>query len=398
MYSIADYGAMIADRVRMDAFARALQKAITADAVIVDIGTGTGIFALLACRFGARRVYAIEPSDAIQVAREMAAANGVADRIQFIQAMSTAVTLPERADVVISDLGGVLPWFHQHLPSIADARRRLLKPGGTLIPQSDVVWAAVVDDPDLYAGDTGPWRDNGFGLDMEAARQLVVNTWNKRRVASDRLLTGLERWAAIDYRVVEDPNVSARVSWTVARHGTGHGFVAGFDRTVADGVFLSNAPGAAEHLRPPRIYGMAFFPWPAPVPLVPGDLVTVDLGATLVAEDYVWSWKTQVPDRAAAGTQRASFTQSTFFGAPLSPVTLQRSAASYRPTLNGDGRITRRVLELMDGGVSVGEIAGRIVDEFPARFPHAQEALDYVANLSRQYGAPSAPSSKPPGA
>jgi SAM-dependent methyltransferase len=125
MYSIADYGAMIADEVRMDAFVRALRQAVKPGAVVIDIGTGTGIFALLACRFGARRVYAIEPSDAIQVAREIAAANGCADRIEFIQAMSTQVTLSERADVIISDLGGVLPWFQQHIPSISLAWRRL---------------------------------------------------------------------------------------------------------------------------------------------------------------------------------------------------------------------------------------------------------------------------------
>src|SRR5687767_11640886 len=114
MYSIADYGAMISDDVRMGAFMRALRETVKPGAVVIDIGTGTGIFALLACRLGARRVYALEPDDAIQVAREIAAANGYADRIEFIQAMSTQVTLPERADVIISDLGGVLPWFQQH--------------------------------------------------------------------------------------------------------------------------------------------------------------------------------------------------------------------------------------------------------------------------------------------
>ena len=106
MYSISNYGAMIADRVRVRAYAEALRQAITRDSVVLDLGTGTGIFALLACRFGARRVYAIEPSDAVQVAREIAAANGFAGRIEFWQALSTDVTLPERADVIVSDIGG----------------------------------------------------------------------------------------------------------------------------------------------------------------------------------------------------------------------------------------------------------------------------------------------------
>src|SRR5690349_15960864 len=84
VYSLPDYGDMIADTGRTAAYARALRSRIDSSSVVLDIGTGAGILALLACRAGARRVYAVEPSDAIQVAREAAAANGFADRIQFI--------------------------------------------------------------------------------------------------------------------------------------------------------------------------------------------------------------------------------------------------------------------------------------------------------------------------
>ncbi len=160
MYNIAAYGSIIADSVRMQAFAKALRQAVTSDSVVVDIGTGTGIFALLACRFGARRVYAIEPNDAIQVARQIGAANGYTDCIEFIQALSTSVELPERADVIISDLGGMLPLFQLHIPSIVDARKRLLAPGGVLIPKQDKMWAAVVEAGDLYSELTAPWDEN----------------------------------------------------------------------------------------------------------------------------------------------------------------------------------------------------------------------------------------------
>ena len=71
----------------MEAFIRRCAQTIKPGSVVVDMGTGTGIFALLACRLGARRVYAIEPDDAIQVAKEIAAANGCADRIEFMQAI-----------------------------------------------------------------------------------------------------------------------------------------------------------------------------------------------------------------------------------------------------------------------------------------------------------------------
>src|SRR5437667_374068 len=54
MYNIADYGAMISDKVRIAAFVRALRQAVTPGAVVVDLGTGPGMFALLACRLGWR--------------------------------------------------------------------------------------------------------------------------------------------------------------------------------------------------------------------------------------------------------------------------------------------------------------------------------------------------------
>jgi len=99
----------------------------------------------VACRFGSERVFAIEPAEIIQVAREVAAANDCADRIEFLEDLSSRVTLPVRADVILSDLRGILPLFQHHIPTIVDARRRFLAPGGTLIPQKDVLWAAVVE-------------------------------------------------------------------------------------------------------------------------------------------------------------------------------------------------------------------------------------------------------------
>src|SRR4029453_16198368 len=173
MYTISDYGAMIADTARTQAFFRALRAAITPDSIVVDIGAGTGIFSLLACRLGARRVYAIEPDDAIQVAKAMAVANGCSDRIEFAPDLSTNISLPEGADVMVSDIGGVLPWFRNHITSIVDGRRRFLAPDGVLIPRRDTAWLAVVEAEDWYAQQTAPLKNKGLEIDMEAAWNIV---------------------------------------------------------------------------------------------------------------------------------------------------------------------------------------------------------------------------------
>jgi protein arginine N-methyltransferase 1 len=380
MYSISGYGSMIADGVRMGGYVQALRQAVKPGSVVLDIGTGTGIFALLACRFGARKVYAVEPDDAIQVARETARANGYAGQIEFAQDLSTRVALPERAEVIVSDLRGVLPLFQHHLPAIVDARQRLLAPGGVLIPLRDTLWAAVVEAPDLYRRHLTPWEGNSYGFDMEPARRLLANTWRKAQVTPEQLLTEPQPWAELDYTRIETPNVSAEVTWTVARAGTAHGLSIWFDATLAPGIGFSNAPGAPE-----LIYGSAFFPWPTPVALAAGDTVAVALRANLVGEDYVWRWDSRIFGQGSPGQVRAQFQQSTFAGVPLSPARLQKRAAGHVPTLNEDGRIDRLILTLLGEGTSLGEIASRVAAHFPHHFATWQSALTRVGDLSEKY-------------
>jgi predicted O-methyltransferase YrrM len=54
--------------------------------VVVDVGTGSGILAFFAAKAGARKVYAIEASDAAEHARKLLTANGMGDRIEVIKA------------------------------------------------------------------------------------------------------------------------------------------------------------------------------------------------------------------------------------------------------------------------------------------------------------------------
>src|SRR5437867_1498240 len=169
MYSISGYVQMIADERRMLAYSTALRRAVGADSIVLDIGAGTGILSLLACQYGARKVYAVEPSSAIALAEQAALANGFADRMECMQALSTEIRLPQRADVIISDLHGVLPLLQQHLPSIMDARSRLLAPGGNLIPKRDVLWAAVVETPQQHDRLVKPWTQERFGLHLHSA-------------------------------------------------------------------------------------------------------------------------------------------------------------------------------------------------------------------------------------
>ena len=373
MYSVAGYGQMISDAVRMKAYTAALAMAVKPGAVVVDIGTGTGIFAMLACRRGARKVFAIEPGDAIHVAREIAAANGLASSIEFIQAKSTEVELPERADVIVSDLRGVLPLHQHHLPAIVDARRRMLAPGGALIPQRDSLWASCVEAAKSYQLIATPWLENEYALDMRAALPLVSNQWSNATAGAEQMVTQPGLLGTIDYLTVDDPGFVGRTDLVATRAATAHGLCVWFDATLAEGMHFSNAPG-----EPDTVYGRAYFPWPHPLELRAGDQVSVALKANLVGDDYLWRWETRVEGKAA-------FDQSSFFAEPLSPSRLRKTAADFVPSLNEDGVIDQVSLGLMNEGKSLGDIARLLADRFPRRFASVHEALSHVGEMSAKY-------------
>jgi protein arginine N-methyltransferase 1 len=377
-YAVKDYGDMIADTVRMDAYVSALQRAVTPGCVVADIGSGTGIFALLACRLGAARVYAIEPSEVIEVARRCAADNGLADRITFLQAPSVQVELPERADVVVSDLRGLLPLYDAHLTSVIDARTRFLAPGGTLIPAADTLRCGLVEAEHLYAGALGPWRQHARGLDLEAPRTLVANAFLRAKAEPAQLLGPGADLLSLDYATIESPNAAGTAELAITRSGAAHGLCVWFDAVIAEGIGFSNAPG-----EPELVYGRALFPFSEPIAVAEGDRASIAFAASLFDDDYVFRWETTVVD--ADGATKASYRQSTLDSLPLSTSLLHRSSESHRPVLDRRGEVTRAALELMDGERTLGEIADVIAERFPAVCRSRPEALRAVTRLSQAY-------------
>lgn len=309
-YSLFAFGGMIGpnSKIRVEAYAKALRQTLVPEhSVVLEIGTGAGFFALLAAKFGARHVYAIDPSPSVHVGRELAKANGVDDRITFMQQRSTDITLPERADIIVSDIRGVLPWFQHHIPSIVDARERLLAPGGVLIPEQDTVWAAMVHAPKLYAPHVVPWDDNAYGLDLSAARRRTTNHLHKGHIKPEQVLVEPQLIATLHYPTITDPNAQATLHWTAAQTRRAHGLSMWFDTELVPGIGYSNAP-SAPHI---PIYSQTFFPWTEPADLVEGDRIAVTFRVHLMQQRYVWHWTTCV-DRPDGREPKARFAQASF--------------------------------------------------------------------------------------
>ena len=131
--SVRSHFFLLKDTARVMSYRAAIERHCPGK-MVVEIGCGTGILSLFAARAGARRVIAIEETAVAELADRMFAANGCAAAIDLRNANSRFVELDEPADLLIHEILGVDPFEENLLPTLADARQRLLRPGGRLLP------------------------------------------------------------------------------------------------------------------------------------------------------------------------------------------------------------------------------------------------------------------------
>lgn len=369
---------MLHDERRIAAYAEAVRQAVRPGAVVLDLGTGTGFMAMLACQAGAARVHAVEPNPVIRIAEQSARDNGFADRITFHPVVSTGLTLPERCDVLLSDLRGPMPCAGNHLADLKDVRERLLTADATWICQTDTLHVAVARIGDSWQRPLAPWDGSRWGLDLSASLRFAANDIVRYTCSPADLLSPGAAWATIRYPQVASPHVRGRVELVVERDGDGDGLALWFEAELFGGGRLSTAPG-----RPPHVYGNLFLPWPRVLPLKRGDVVDVRLDAIATGSTYEWAWRSVV---RRAGAMVAEFQQSKFQGRILDGSLMARSAADYKPGCTDELAIEKFLLERIDGATSQARLAAALAQRFPAQFPNEAAALRRVIATGDRLG------------
>jgi hypothetical protein len=146
---------MVNDARRNEAFANGLAVTVRRGDVALDVGTGTGILSVMASRVvGASpgRVDALEEfGPSAVVARRVVQDNGVTDRVRVIQRRSDdhGVT-GEKYDVVFSELLDSSLIGEGWLGVVRDAKRRLLREGGRVLPRRARVYARLVECAEAF--------------------------------------------------------------------------------------------------------------------------------------------------------------------------------------------------------------------------------------------------------
>jgi protein arginine N-methyltransferase 1 len=249
-YNLTIHDLMLADRRRMNAYARGIAANVQPGDVVLDLGTGTGILGCMAAAQGARKVYAID-HDSVDIARALAEANGLSN-IEFHQVHSERFEPPEQVDVIIHELIGDRIFDERMIPDIPSLRDRVLRRGGRILPNRVDTYLEPVE-VDERGRVPLLWEHVISGIDYSALRALAMSKGRYPVPMAIRpdlvatLLCAPEPAFSIDLEVVSSGPTETRVSRRrqVRTAGWEHGlvmfFVAHFDVENR----LSNAPPAA---------------------------------------------------------------------------------------------------------------------------------------------------------
>jgi type II protein arginine methyltransferase len=249
---------------------------VSPDKSVFEIGTGSGLLAMMAGRLGAQSVVTCEAVGIIaDTARKIVARNGLQTRVKVLDKPSMDVAIgadmPAKADILVHEIFSSELLGEHVLPAIEDAKLRLLRPGGEVLPASASIMVALVggDDVGKYL-----WVDSAFGFDLRAFNAIHPK---KRPLYREDLAPVLLSDAAVAFEFdfagqSQFPAESKVLELIAHSDGTCYGVIQWLRIDVAPGVRFENHPAERRVVSnwQHTVYG-----FDAPVQLQQGDSLRI---------------------------------------------------------------------------------------------------------------------------
>lgn len=363
--ALEEHVGYISDTVRMDLFRQAIARAIRPGDVVVDLGCGFAPLGLMCLEAGAARVYGIDRTDAIEIARESAARAGFADRYHCIRDSSFRAALPELADVAICDHVGYFGFDYGVIQIMGDACQRMLKPGGRVIPGQITLKIAGINS-EKCRKKAFAWSAPGVPDHFRWLETYALNVKYPHIHFADEVLTSEGELGTIDLAAANPAHFRFETTITANRDGALDGLGGWFDCAIAAGIHMTNSPIASGHIDRDQ----AFLPFERPLAIKAGDLVRVTLSMRHDVTMIAWTAHNQ-----ASGERRRGST----WASQILSETDRAIAASQPAQLGREGAAAVAVLALVDGKRSAREIEDLVVSQHPDLLPSEEELRKFVA-------------------
>ena len=177
---------MMNEQQRNQAYFDALKAVVTDKSIVFEIGTGSGLLAMMAAKLGAKQVTTCETVPLIaETAQQIIADNNFEKTINVIAKKSTDISIGEeleaKVDILVSEIFSSELLGEHVLPSLEDAKRRLLKPQGKVVPAAGSIMIGLFTGDDIKRN---LLVEDSFGFNLQGFNTIVSN---KRMIARNDL-------------------------------------------------------------------------------------------------------------------------------------------------------------------------------------------------------------------
>jgi type II protein arginine methyltransferase len=268
---------MMNDRPRNQAYERAIRATVRQGDHVLEIGTGSGLLAMMAARAGAGHVSSCEMVVPIaDKARQIIEQNGYAERVTVIAKESTLLQVPEdlagQADVLVAEVIASDLLGEGMLDSYDDARARLLKPGARIVPCAATVMGRLAGADELArftrVGDIA-------GFDLQGFNDFTPVTLFPEELGL-RLATFSAPFAVFDFDLQSDRRIPAErraIAVSVTASGLCYGVLQWIRLELAPGVHFENAPhDTADNVRAGH-WRQTLYTFPQPLQVQNGQVL-----------------------------------------------------------------------------------------------------------------------------
>jgi len=279
---IKHHKSMIGDEKRTLAFKKAIETCVKKNDVVADVGCGTGILSFFATKAGARKVYAIERTGIIDLAKKIAEKNKFKG-IEFINADSSEVKLHEKCDIIVSEGIGYFALQENTITDVLNFREKYLKKDGVIIPQKIGMFLSLVKSKKAYE-EIDFWKRN-YGIDFLPARDFSANSTYHIEINKNDLLSKPVLVKEIDFLNDKKIDFNENVLLKTENNGIAYGLCGYFDAMLCKNVSLSNYPGSKTHWK------QEFFPFKEPLKLRKNQEIKVNIKADFDKAFVDWNWE-----------------------------------------------------------------------------------------------------------
>ncbi len=278
---------MLADQQRTDGYRKAIFELVQENDTVLDFGAGTGILSFFAAQKTRAAVHALEKTNMIRVAKNLAESNGF-ENIRFHHGDHEQLALDHHVEVIVCERMGNFGLTENMIPELIVLRDRHLKPDGIMIPARIRLKAGLITD-ESGLGNALFLKDNPYGIDFSFVADWPLYSVSTSSLKNGQIHDQVMTLEEMDMKTIQNAPRELNGELILSSELKIFGLCGWFEADLSDSVSIATGP-----MDPKTHWAQLVFPLKTPLHAKKGDRVSVQILPQYMEKNITWMWSVTV--------------------------------------------------------------------------------------------------------